>query len=188
MKQKTLNQCKFCGKPTETKFCSLSCSGKQQGIEHKIRYEANPKKCKHCSGPISYEGRNENVYCSKSCSVTVNNKVPKRKKRIVEKLDYGLLKRTKQLKRFEHGEIATRITIRKLLVKLKGNQCAICSHPGIWHDKPLTLIVDHEDGDASNNFPSNLRLLCPNCNSQTPTFCGRNKGNGRGSRGMQRKS
>jgi 5-methylcytosine-specific restriction endonuclease McrA len=184
MEQKTLNQCKFCGKPTETKFCSLSCSGKQQGIEHKIRYEANPKKCKHCSGPISYEGRNENVYCSRSCSITVNNKVPKRKKKFAPKTHWKIL----QLQDFERGEIATRLTIRKLLIKTKGNQCAVCSLPGIWHGKPITMIVDHEDGNASNNLPSNLRLLCPNCNSQTPTFCGRNKGNGRGSRGLSRKS
>lgn len=47
-----------------------------------------------------------------------------------------------------------------------------CSRCGIstWNDEELTLTIDHEDGDWRNNTQSNLRLLCPNCHSQTPTF------------------
>ena len=39
-------------------------------------------------------------------------------------------------------------------------------------------ILDHVDGDASNNRRENLRLVCPNCDSQLPTFKARNRGNG----------
>lgn len=39
--------------------------------------------------------------------------------------------------------------------------------------------LEHIDGNYSNNDISNLCLLCPNCHSQTNTFKGRNKGNGR---------
>jgi hypothetical protein len=39
-----------------------------------------------------------------------------------------------------------------------------------WNDKPLRLHLDHKNGDNSDNCKENLRLLCPNCHSQTPTF------------------
>jgi hypothetical protein len=44
------------------------------------------------------------------------------------------------------------------------------------HD--LSLELDHIDGDSTNNTPGNLRFLCPNCHSQTPTFRGRNVNTG----------
>ncbi len=37
------------------------------------------------------------------------------------------------------------------------------------------LEVDHVDGNPDNHLPTNLRLLCPNCHSQTPTFRKKNK-------------
>ena len=46
-------------------------------------------------------------------------------------------------------------------------------------------IIDHIDGDASNNMPDNFRLVCPNCDSQLPTFKARNTGNGRATKGME---
>lgn len=53
-------------------------------------------------------------------------------------------------------------------------RCDIC---GItcWNDKPLTLQLDHINGDNRDNRLENLRFLCPNCHSQTETFCGKNK-------------
>lgn len=41
--------------------------------------------------------------------------------------------------------------------------------------KRISFSYGHIDGDNSNNELSNLRWLCPNCNSQTETFCGKNK-------------
>lgn len=64
---------------------------------------------------------------------------------------------------------------KKALIKLGvfENVCAIC---GIndWLGKPLSLHLDHIDGDRKNNHLSNLRLICPNCHSQTDTYCGKN--------------
>ena len=49
-------------------------------------------------------------------------------------------------------------------------KCSIC---GIneWHNKKLVLVLDHVDGNSTNCSIENLRWLCPNCNSQQPTFC-----------------
>ena len=43
-----------------------------------------------------------------------------------------------------------------------------------WRDAAIPLELDHIDGDAENNALFNLRLLCPNCHAQTPTYRARN--------------
>ncbi|UVO14896.1 HNH endonuclease [Mycobacterium sp. SVM_VP21] len=60
-----------------------------------------------------------------------------------------------------------------------GGCCAICGIEGKWNGVTLTLIIDHLDGDASNNRRENLRLVCPNCDSQLPTYKAKSRGNGR---------
>lgn len=57
--------------------------------------------------------------------------------------------------------------------------CALCGLPATWQGKPLRLVLDHVDGDSTNNRRDNLRLVCPNCDSQLPTFKSRNRGRGR---------
>lgn len=48
-------------------------------------------------------------------------------------------------------------------------RCAICGQLPVWQDKPLTLILDHIDGNNRNGELTNLRWVCPNCNQQLPT-------------------
>ena len=50
-------------------------------------------------------------------------------------------------------------------------ECDLCKTSESWMGKYLILHVDHIDGDAWNNELGNLRFLCPNCHSQTPTYC-----------------
>lgn len=56
------------------------------------------------------------------------------------------------------------------------NQCYICGLLPEWLGQELSLQMDHIDGNRYNNDLSNLRILCPNCHSQTPTFTGKNYG------------
>lgn len=61
-----------------------------------------------------------------------------------------------------------------------GNKCERCG----WNKiHPLTgkspLHIHHIDGDAENNSPTNLEVVCPNCHALTENFGGANRGNGR---------
>lgn len=69
--------------------------------------------------------------------------------------------------------------IKKLLLKegIFKNCCSICGQKGSWNNKPLILQLDHINGINSDNRLENLRLLCPNCHSQTHTYAGKNVGN-----------
>lgn len=45
-----------------------------------------------------------------------------------------------------------------------------CEITNVWNMDVLKLQIDHRDGDPTNNLAENLRFLCPNCHSQTPTY------------------
>jgi hypothetical protein len=68
---------------------------------------------------------------------------------------------------------------QKLLSKnILENKCSICDNSGEWCGKELSLQLDHINGINNDNRLENIRLLCPNCHSQTETFSGkRNKVN-----------
>ena len=71
-------------------------------------------------------------------------------------------------------------TIARYLRDTFGEKCSLCGWDKV---NPVTgrvpVEVDHIDGNANNNSPSNVRLLCPNCHSLTPTYRGLNRGKGR---------
>jgi len=68
---------------------------------------------------------------------------------------------------------------KKILIEKYGNICLSPDCAWDFSKIPLTVHLEHIDGNSSNNDLSNLTLLCPNCHSCTLTYKGRNKGNGR---------
>ena len=69
-------------------------------------------------------------------------------------------------------------TRKSWLIRERGHQCEICKFTH-WRDQPVPLELDHIDGYPENSVKENLRLVCPNCHAQTPTYKGKNKGRGR---------
>ena len=53
-------------------------------------------------------------------------------------------------------------------------ECSVC-HVSSWQGNNLALQLDHINGKNNDHRLENLRLLCPNCHSQTDTFAGKNK-------------
>ena len=163
---KSAPRCRFCGEPIpyekrQNKFCSQSCAAVSiieawsgHGNKH------GTVLCLHCGQPIVNAGKK---FCGLRCSYA---------RRADE---------TEQ--RIRNAIPGTRVsagTLRGYLIRTRGERCEVCG----WDRKhPTTgrspLEVDHVDGDATNHRLDNLRLLCPNCHSLTPTFRNLNKGNGR---------
>lgn len=68
---------------------------------------------------------------------------------------------------------------KKYFLEEQNHKCAICGCSDTWHGKQLIFILDHIDGNADNNNRNNLRLICPNCDSQLDTYKSKNKNSAR---------
>ena len=67
---------------------------------------------------------------------------------------------------------------KAVLISRRSHKCECCNL-STWLDKPITLELEHTDGNNRNNVIDNLKLLCPNCHSQTDTWRGRNINSGK---------
>jgi len=72
---------------------------------------------------------------------------------------------------YGRGHLKKRL-IREGLLKEICNECGQLPE---WKGKKLVLILDHINGISNDHRLENLQFLCPNCNSQTDTFAGKNK-------------
>lgn len=60
--------------------------------------------------------------------------------------------------------------IRSRILAEQNGQCALCGIIPVWNGNELKFECDHIDGNHTNDARENLRMICPNCHSQTPTF------------------
>lgn len=74
---------------------------------------------------------------------------------------------------FVENSLSSRSTIKRRILShnLMEYKCSICKHDDIWNGQKLVLILDHINGINNDNRLSNLRFVCPNCNSQLLTHC-----------------
>lgn len=73
------------------------------------------------------------------------------------------------------------MSIKKRVIDLNliPYECNHCDVKDSWNGDIINLHLDHINGDNRDNRLDNLRFLCPNCHSQTDTYCGKGINNGR---------
>lgn len=121
--------------------------------------------CINCNLEYNYGHSSTGKYCSNKCNGEHKSKLHK------DRWYRGVLTRVE------------RPTLRRYLSEDRGYKCECCGI-SVWNGKEITLQVDHINGNSGDDSPSNVRLICPNCHSQTEFLGGRNKGNGRAARGL----
>lgn len=154
------------------------------------------KICMQCSNEITKPRREK--YCSKKCcdefcDARKKNERPEvsclycKEKTKNEKFCSNSCQLSfKRLKAINSGIFSASVG-RVYLIKTYGIQCEMCKLTE-WQGKIIPIELDHRDGNSENNSLSNLRLLCPNCHAQTPTYKSKNRGNGRHFRVERRKA
>lgn len=121
--------------------------------------------CLGCGSPLTR--RHQNFYCSNACQ-----RAAERRRNVEAWLATGVARADSHPGHY----------VRDHVLDEQGHVCALCAQPLLWNGLPLSLVLDHIDGDSTNNRRDNLRMVCPNCDSQLPTYKMRNKGRGRFSR------
>ncbi len=82
-----------------------------------------------------------------------------------------------------NGPFAGTTYLKKRLIndKVLDKSCSRCGISN-WMDESISLHLHHINGNREDNRLENLQLLCPNCHSQTSTYCGKkNKNNNKNS-------
>lgn len=124
--------------------------------------------------------KNSNSYfaLSKLCGIA-RSKVKERIESLKLDISHFSLcrdRRTKYEDVFKVHDKRENALVRKYLLdfELLEYKCIVCGQTDEWMGKVLTLQLDHINGNSCDNRFDNLRWLCPNCHTQTSTFCGRN--------------
>ena len=145
------------------KFCSRSCSAshnntlRRNPVHRKVRRD-----CLSCTKTFLCKASSSRKFCDSQCQQ-----------------DYYWKKTCAAIR--STGAFASHKEAKRYLKYLHGHRCMVCGKRK-WLGEPIPLVLDHIDGNAENYAVPNFRLLCCNCDAQTDTYKGRNKGNGRHAR------
>jgi hypothetical protein len=150
----------MCGRQTNNpKFCSRSCAAtsNNRGVR---RHGVSPGNCRQCRARLTTHVQ---AFCSSAC-----HQESLAEQRVKRWLATGL-----------PGQHTLTGAIRDWIMMEQNGVCAICGRDPVWNGATLVFVLDHIDGDGSNHVRANVRMICPNCDSQLPTFKARNRGKGR---------
>lgn len=140
---------------------NLDCNNNVSHIKIKAKFQ---KTCKQCGKNFETTNANAN-YCSNICA-----NIQKHKLRYKDFLEHS--------EKYCRGNYSPK-SFKQDILKEQNCVCAICGCEPKHNGKDLVFVLDHIDGDASNNHRDNLRMICPNCDSQLSTFKSKNKNSSR---------
>jgi len=178
---KNPNRCILCNeiikvgtrRPSEArrkKFCNHSCAAKyhrnRKGTGDNIykydwvevqKHYNKVKSYRKCKEKFGFASATWNHAVNKGFIVPIDHKIP---------LNKVLVKNSS----YHRGALKRRLLKGGLLK----NECDVCGLGAVWHGKKLVLVIDHINGVNNDHRIENLRMICPNCDSQSATYCGRN--------------
>jgi len=103
-------------------------------------------RCKNCETEFDYmPSQQGGIYCSNRCQQDF-----KVKQRFIEGTTW-------------------RYSMRNYIIRERGEKCEECGITD-WNGKSLSFHIDHINGNRTDNRKENLKIMCPNCHSQTETF------------------
>lgn len=112
--------------------------------------------CLNCKTIFPHNKGSSNKYCSIKC--------------------FGEATRKNTILKIESGASVGEGSLKQYLLEKQNFKCQSCGVGEVWNGKPLTLQMDHIDGNSDNNELDNLRILCPNCHTQTETYGAKGQG------------
>ena len=167
----------------------------EQKKQRELIYNANPNKCRKCDKKLTYD-KKDNLFCSRYCAISVNNLGVKRhsnenacqycgqttKYKFCSDVCYKehvWKNLTKEIEQNGFTNLAPFSRIpKRYLLRTRGHKCEVCNLAE-WNGQPIPIVLDHINCNAEDLRINNLRLICCNCDAQTPTYKSKNKGQGR---------
>ena len=115
--------------------------------------------CVHCGKETKWGDSKLNKYCSNTC--------------------HAAHRRSEILKEWLNGTYFNKKGVppdiaKEWISEQQGHKCLLCGIKD-WNGKPIVFQFDHIDGNPDHNTKENIRMVCPNCHSQTETYGVKNK-------------